>query len=280
MADENQLKILKQGVATWNDWRSKLVPLGIRLNPSRANLGGVHLSRPDLSHANLGQADLTAGKLSGARLVEADLSGANVRQTNLSGVAFDRAFFFGVPRPVAPGPLLFDVFSRQISKIRTLSLPVRTDDRVGPRDHGLDWLSSSPWQNESTLCPGPKKSLPRSAAFSRFGSTGLTPWKKTSDVNGPEMVRLYVALFSRLSGRRSLRVRRKAQHAEARGRAMPVVGDTANVVMSVELAGHGIWWCGAVAKYRNYPLGGDVPGLLIYAADCAAKMMAATDLRR
>ena len=96
MADENQLEILKQSVATWNDWRSKLIPLGIRLNPSRANLGGVHLSGPDLSHANLGQADLTAGKLSGARLVEADLSGANVRQTNLSGVAFDRAFFFGV----------------------------------------------------------------------------------------------------------------------------------------------------------------------------------------
>jgi hypothetical protein len=41
-------------------------------------------------------------------------------------------------------------------------------------------------RTDHELATGAKKSLPRSAAFSKFRSTGLTPWKKTSDVNGPK----------------------------------------------------------------------------------------------
>ncbi len=54
MANEEHLKILKQGVEAWNEWKEK--------NPQIT---------PDLSKANLYKADLT-----GADLYKADLAGA------------------------------------------------------------------------------------------------------------------------------------------------------------------------------------------------------------
>ncbi len=54
MANEEHLKILKQGVEAWNEWRKK--------NPQRT---------PDLSKANLSEADLYVANLS-----RADLTGA------------------------------------------------------------------------------------------------------------------------------------------------------------------------------------------------------------
>lgn len=57
MANEEHLSLLKQGVKTWNDWRSS-----------------EQQSKPDLRNANLNGADL-----SGANLNQADLSRANLR---------------------------------------------------------------------------------------------------------------------------------------------------------------------------------------------------------
>ena len=57
MANEEHLKILKQGVEQWNKWRLE------------------NAIRPDLSDANLSGADLRAS---------ADLSGANLSGANLS----------------------------------------------------------------------------------------------------------------------------------------------------------------------------------------------------
>ena len=71
MANEEHLKILKQGVEQWNKWRLE--------NAIRPDLGGANLSKcqPELS-ADLSGADLSGADLSGANLIGANLSGANL----------------------------------------------------------------------------------------------------------------------------------------------------------------------------------------------------------
>ena len=56
MANEEHLRILKQGVEVWNQWRGK--------NPE---------VRPDLSGADLSDANLSETDLSGANLIGANL---------------------------------------------------------------------------------------------------------------------------------------------------------------------------------------------------------------
>jgi hypothetical protein len=53
MADENQLKILKRGVAAWSEWRRKEVEINLRgANLSiAADLTGAHLTGADLGVA-------------------------------------------------------------------------------------------------------------------------------------------------------------------------------------------------------------------------------------
>ena len=82
MANEEHLKILKQGVEQWNKWRLE--------NAIWPNLYGADLSDADLSGANLSDAylsgaNLSGANLSGANLSDADLSGADLSDANLSG---------------------------------------------------------------------------------------------------------------------------------------------------------------------------------------------------
>jgi hypothetical protein len=94
MADENQLKILKQGVAAWNEWRKQTGPIKVDFseadldgdNLSEADLSGADLRKAQLSRATLTQADLSKANLTGAVLIAADLSAAN-----LTGTTFGRA---------------------------------------------------------------------------------------------------------------------------------------------------------------------------------------------
>jgi Pentapeptide repeats (8 copies) len=96
MANEEHLKILKQGVEQWNKWRSEH---GIRpdlggaalfsANLNGANLSGANLifawlGGADLSSANLSSADLSSADLSSAKLSGANLSSAYLRDANLS----------------------------------------------------------------------------------------------------------------------------------------------------------------------------------------------------
>ncbi len=71
MANEEHLKILKQGVEAWNEWRKK--------NPRRTpDLTGANLTGANLIEANLNRADLT-----GANLYKADLNRAQVTAKQL-----------------------------------------------------------------------------------------------------------------------------------------------------------------------------------------------------
>src|SRR5260370_20787114 len=86
MADQ-QLKRLKQGVETWNQWRKE--------HPDeRVDLSGATLSRADLSHATLSHT-----KLSNTNLFGADLRYANLNQADLGEANLRRASFH-VPDPI------------------------------------------------------------------------------------------------------------------------------------------------------------------------------------
>jgi uncharacterized protein YjbI with pentapeptide repeats len=97
MANIELVKILKQGVAEWNQWRGKnsrmfpdLVGADLRgANLIGANLGGVNLTGGDLTSANLASATLIDANLSAA-----DLRWANVSGTNLGGADLSGAYVF------------------------------------------------------------------------------------------------------------------------------------------------------------------------------------------
>jgi len=92
MANEEHLKILKQGVEAWNKWREenpKVIPDLANANLSNADLSDAILADADLSNANLTEADLTE-----ADLTEADLSNADLTDANLTGAhLFDTDLF-------------------------------------------------------------------------------------------------------------------------------------------------------------------------------------------
>ena len=75
MADEEHLRIIRQGVNIWNEWREKhpeLIP---------------DLSGADLFMANLSRASLTGAIPMGALLIETDLRGADLTGSSIYGAA-------------------------------------------------------------------------------------------------------------------------------------------------------------------------------------------------
>lgn len=104
MANPQQVEILKQGVAAWNEWRRANKDLRIdlreaqlnRLNLSSANLSGAlmaraHLKGTRLNRTNLRGAKLTAANLSGADLSAADLYRASLFKCDMSRVSLMKA---------------------------------------------------------------------------------------------------------------------------------------------------------------------------------------------
>ena len=92
MADEEQLKRLKQGVDAWNKWRRDNPTVDVKLSNAnligaelwRANLNGVNLIEANLSLANLSRADLITANLTRAILIETNLIDANLIGANLT----------------------------------------------------------------------------------------------------------------------------------------------------------------------------------------------------
>ncbi len=76
MANDELLKILRQGAQVWNRWREERPALWMDLH-------GADLSEADLSQTNLSGAGLSEANLSGAYLSEANLSGAYLGEANL-----------------------------------------------------------------------------------------------------------------------------------------------------------------------------------------------------
>jgi len=81
MANEEHLKLIKQGINSWNAWREKNP--GIYPNLSQADLRGAPLQKANLDNCNLKECKLQFSNLTGANLKEADLSKAKLQETCL-----------------------------------------------------------------------------------------------------------------------------------------------------------------------------------------------------
>jgi uncharacterized protein YjbI with pentapeptide repeats len=79
MANEEHLKILRQGVAGWNEWREHS-----DINP---DLREADLYKADLSEANLSWADLSGANLTWAQLIETDLGKAILTESRVYGAS-------------------------------------------------------------------------------------------------------------------------------------------------------------------------------------------------
>jgi hypothetical protein len=98
VANEEHLKIIRKGVAAWNERRAKnseLIP-GLRM----ADLNGANLSGADLLRADLSDTDLSGAMLSGAILIgalfsRANLTGANLTEANLGSAELEEANLTG-----------------------------------------------------------------------------------------------------------------------------------------------------------------------------------------
>lgn len=99
MANEEQLKILLQGMKVWSQWRKEHLDEDIDLtgahlagaNLREADLRGVDLDKTDLARADLVGANLTEAELIEAHLERATLAGATLTEADLTGAHLERA---------------------------------------------------------------------------------------------------------------------------------------------------------------------------------------------
>jgi Pentapeptide repeats (8 copies) len=176
MAKDEQVEILKKGVAAWNAWRldnydarfdlagadfSGANLSGVLLFKASlidANLSGANLSKANLHHASFISANLSKANFVGADLREADLSEANLTQANLSGANLSGANLFkanahlealGIPAlKVNPDPVMVATEGALWGSVRAhgfLPDTVIVSDDAGQFNvgqHGLCWVHS------------------------------------------------------------------------------------------------------------------------------------------
>lgn len=97
MAKPEHLRILKQGVNVWNQWRKdnpKIKPQLSRVRLIGPNLFGPDANDPALKKADISPAELSGINFSNANLGNANLRGANLSRANLSQANLSRANLF------------------------------------------------------------------------------------------------------------------------------------------------------------------------------------------
>jgi hypothetical protein len=108
MANEEHLKILRQGVEVWNRWREE--------NPDvRPDLSGAHLSGPDLREVDLREVDLREADLSRASLSAVNLNWANLSRADLSRAELSEVDLSGA-RLIEAGLREADFFLADLSR--------------------------------------------------------------------------------------------------------------------------------------------------------------------
>jgi hypothetical protein len=86
MADAQLLALIRQGPATWNQWRETNQEL-MNLDLSGAHLVRANLFRANLFRANLSGADLSRADLKSAIAVHTDFTAANLTGCNVYGIS-------------------------------------------------------------------------------------------------------------------------------------------------------------------------------------------------
>lgn len=93
VANEEQLKLLRQGVEAWNQWCFKNLYEEIKIDLSGANLCEMYLYRAILVCANLSGGQFDGANLSKANLLEADFTGAVLYGTDITNADVRNATF-------------------------------------------------------------------------------------------------------------------------------------------------------------------------------------------
>lgn len=91
MANEEHVRILKQGVEKWNKWReadSDIEPDLRKADLSGADLIEANLSSVDIRLSMLNDSDLSRANLGGANLMEANLGVADLTEANVGYTTF------------------------------------------------------------------------------------------------------------------------------------------------------------------------------------------------
>ena len=171
MANEEHLKILKQGVEVWDEWREanpEMMPDLSKADLRGANLRGASLSvtnfgeadfskailaaadlaGADLTNANLGEAmifvaDLTGAHLRGAYLGEADLSGTILTEADLRGVELTDTNLAGADLKGADltGARAFGTIFTNVDL--SMVKGIETIEHLGPSSIGIDTIYRS-----------------------------------------------------------------------------------------------------------------------------------------
>ncbi|HEX9987570.1 MAG TPA: toll/interleukin-1 receptor domain-containing protein [Chloroflexia bacterium] len=152
MVNREHLKIIKQGVKVWNEWRKEhrtVVPnlTSVNLNErnltsanlnnayltranlyganfnfaylNKANLAEAYLNEASLYRASLYRANLTGAYLVRTRLAEAHLAGANLSRAHIGQTKFlavDLSLVSGLESVTHEGPSYIDTHTFQLSK--------------------------------------------------------------------------------------------------------------------------------------------------------------------
>jgi uncharacterized protein YjbI with pentapeptide repeats len=98
MLNEDQLKILKQGIGAWNKWRRECPDDKVDLSGAilwEENLSGANLSKANLVGANFVGADLHGVDFKETKFGNNDFSGANLSETNLENLDLKNLDFRG-----------------------------------------------------------------------------------------------------------------------------------------------------------------------------------------
>lgn len=86
MANEVQMRIIKQGAQLWNQWRKR--------NPAvKPNLSNADLSRMDLQEANFSLTNLTGSKFNRSNLAHANFSSANLSKASFNNADLSHSDF-------------------------------------------------------------------------------------------------------------------------------------------------------------------------------------------
>lgn len=93
MANEEHLRILKQGIRVWNRWREANIE--VQPNLRGASLEGVDFQEVDFSDTNLGKVNLHKSNLNRANLRLADLGGTYLDGASLREAILTAAFLGG-----------------------------------------------------------------------------------------------------------------------------------------------------------------------------------------
>jgi len=134
MANPEHLKILKEGIGVWNEWREKHPDIRPDLMDAdlwKENLAKANLSGANLSGANLSGANLTKANLFGADLYGANLSRANLSGANLSGADLRKANLIGA-----------DLYGANLTKANLFGADLRKANLIGADLYGANLIGA------------------------------------------------------------------------------------------------------------------------------------------